>query len=265
MTPISKVTSITLPIISFIISYIAILLNFSPIYAQTLLLFYILGIISGVIFREKPPFFQITEETLNRCAKSGIPQEIIVQLRELKNKIYGTKEEFIDVIKSKVGDENATNYEVFLLKNATIDKSKLTVDRKFIGFILSIVVSIGIIAVILIFLVKPDIKITYPKDGGTIDDGRSKVTGIAKRLKDNKVRLVVYYVGRRTFYPQREVNVNEKGEWEGEVLLTSGSTEYFIWAIIVNDNQDKWLKDNDEFTEWGFKPKFFHKVNVYRK
>lgn len=198
MNSISLLISITIPFISILISFLAYTLELSQIYAQALMLFYILGVLAGIIFRDN-------------------------------------------------------------------QRNRVVIDRKFVYFISSIIVAIAIILIAYFILIKPEVKIEYPRNGDVITDGRTKVSGIAKNLaKQTKVWIVVYYVGRKVFYPQIEVIVNKEGKWEGEVILAAGNTDYFIWVLTTNETQNKWIKENSEFREWKYTPTYFDKVKVTR-
>ena len=198
MNSISLLISITIPFISILISFLAYTLELSQIYAQALMLFYILGVLAGIIFRDN-------------------------------------------------------------------QKNRVVIDRKFLYFISSIIVAIAIILIAYFILIKPEVKIEYPRNGDVIIDGRTKVSGIAKNLaKQTKVWIVIYYVGRKVFYPQQEVIVNKERKWEGEVILAAGNTDYFVWVITTNETQNKWIKKNSEFREWKYTPTYFDKVKVTR-
>lgn len=200
MNSISLIISITIPIFSILVSFLSYTLELQPIYAQSIILSYILGVLAGVTFRD------------NQINRIGM-------------------------------------------------------DRKFTYFISAIIIAVAIILVTYCFIIKPEIKIEYPTNAQTINAGRTKVTGVAKNIpKGTKLWLVVYYVGRKIFYLQQEVTANREGKWEGEIILASGNTDYFIWAIIADEIQIKWLKnpENIQFEEWKHSPEYFDKIKVSR-
>jgi len=113
--------------------------------------------------------------------------------------------------------------------------------------------------------VKPQVKITYPLNNDRITDGRTKVSGIAKKISNQrKLWLVVYQVGRLKYYPQQEVIVENDGEWEGQVILSSANDDYYIWAIITDESQGKWFEEISNFKKLKFTPEFSDKIKVSR-
>ncbi|MCP4107909.1 MAG: hypothetical protein GY749_20585 [Desulfobacteraceae bacterium] len=66
--------------------------------------------------------FAITEKSLVKLKKDGVPKDIIAKLRKIKNKRYRGANEFVDALETKIGDNQTDEYESLIMKYARFKK-----------------------------------------------------------------------------------------------------------------------------------------------
>ncbi len=142
--------------------------------------------------------------------------------------------------------------------------NRIRFDRKFLYFVISLLVAAAIPLLLYIVFLKPDITITKPLDHTEVLEGKIIVSGTADNLPNNNhIWLITYHKGFKKYYPQREVSVKDN-KWYGEVILPHGNTEYEVWAVITNPDESEWYAEQKGFITWKHPPMYFYKVRLTR-
>jgi len=62
--------------------------------------------------------FKLTEQSYEKLKKDGLPDDLLIQLRGLKNQIYTDENDFVEAIEKAVGSEETVKYKLAILKSA---------------------------------------------------------------------------------------------------------------------------------------------------
>jgi len=68
--------------------------------------------------REKEASFKLTEQSFKELRDENIPEDILKTLKPLENREILVEEEFLDVIKKQIGEEQTVRYKTLILKHA---------------------------------------------------------------------------------------------------------------------------------------------------
>ncbi|MCI0490186.1 MAG: outer membrane protein assembly factor BamD [Blastocatellia bacterium] len=63
--------------------------------------------------------FKLTNQSLKDLKSEGLPSDVLKKLESLKNKEFSGAEEFLAVVKTAIGNEQADKYQSLILKHAT--------------------------------------------------------------------------------------------------------------------------------------------------
>jgi hypothetical protein len=67
--------------------------------------------------------FKLTEQSLENLTLEKLPEDVISQLETIKNQEFTSKEEFLEVLKETIGEEQTVSYKLLILKHAEIEMS----------------------------------------------------------------------------------------------------------------------------------------------
>jgi len=67
---------------------------------------------------------KITEQSLENMKSEGVPDDILDKLQSLKDQKFTGEKEFLDLLKGKIGDEQADGFKSLILKHAEITSQK---------------------------------------------------------------------------------------------------------------------------------------------
>ena len=63
-------------------------------------------------------FFKVTEESIEKLKKEGVPDDVLTKLENIKNQVFVGEEKFLDILKTAIGDEQTVIYESLILEYA---------------------------------------------------------------------------------------------------------------------------------------------------
>ena len=92
---------------------------------------YLMACTGGTGIRHLPPIsptasFKITEQSLENLKSENVPDDVLEKSQSLKNQEFTGEEQFLDVLKRTVGDEQTVRFKSLILKHA----SETLVDLK---------------------------------------------------------------------------------------------------------------------------------------
>jgi uncharacterized membrane protein YfcA len=100
------------------------------------------------IFSQDAASFKVTEQVLTSLKTEGIPDDVLEKLQSVKNQQVNDKEQFLALLKTTVGDEQAVKFESLILEYAREGPVGLHGLKLWIGvagnFILGALMSLGI-------------------------------------------------------------------------------------------------------------------------
>ena len=78
--------------------------------------------------------YHITEDTLNRLKGENIPDDILAEVKPLINQVFADDTEFLNVLKSRIGNERISRFRLILLNSSRVSLNHKDLEQVYSKF-----------------------------------------------------------------------------------------------------------------------------------